>query len=169
MTFRFGVVAATARTGAEWTGTARRAEQLGYDILLVPDTLHTLSPFAALAAAAASTTRLRVGTYVLSAPNRTPEHVAWETRTLQLLSGGRFELGIGGGRPGADRDAATLGGAFGPPGERLGRGGGTRPALWGAGFPRRSWWRPASRACSGWPPSRRTSWPWACRHSPLRT
>jgi len=121
MTFRFGVVAATARTGAEWTGTARRAEELGYDILLVPDTLHTLSPFAALAAAAASTSRLRVGTYVLSAPNRTPGLVAWETRTLQLLSGGRFELGIGGGRPGADRDAAALGATFGTPGERLRR------------------------------------------------
>ncbi|WP_433723831.1 LLM class flavin-dependent oxidoreductase [Actinoplanes sp. CA-051413] len=121
MTFRFGVVAATARTGAEWTTTAQQAEELGYDTLLVPDTVHTLSPFAALAAAAACTERLRVGTYVLSAPNRAPGLVAWETRTLQLLSGGRFELGIGGGRPGAERDAATLGAEFGTPGERLRR------------------------------------------------
>jgi alkanesulfonate monooxygenase SsuD/methylene tetrahydromethanopterin reductase-like flavin-dependent oxidoreductase (luciferase family) len=121
MTFRFGVVAATARTGAEWISTAQRAEALGYDTLLVPDTVHTLSPFAALAAAAASTSTLRLGTYVLSAPNRVPGMVAWETRSLQLLSGGRFELGIGGGRPGAEQDAAVLGAEFGSPGDRLRR------------------------------------------------
>lgn len=119
--FRFGVVAGQAASGAQWTATAQRAEQLGYDILLVPDTLHTLSPFAALAAAAAGTTTLKIGTYVLSAPNRTPGLVAWETKSLQLLSGGRFELGLGGGRPGAERDAEVLGGDFGTPGERYQR------------------------------------------------
>jgi probable F420-dependent oxidoreductase len=119
--FRFGVVAAQAPTGQAWVATARRAEELGYDILLVPDTVHTLAPFSALAAAAASTQTLRIGTYVLSAPNRAPALVAWEAETLHLLSGGRFELGLGGGRPGADRDAALLGGDFGTPGERLRR------------------------------------------------
>jgi alkanesulfonate monooxygenase SsuD/methylene tetrahydromethanopterin reductase-like flavin-dependent oxidoreductase (luciferase family) len=117
--FRFGVVAGRADSGAQWAQTARRAEQLGYDILLAPDTLHTLSPFAALAAAAAVTTTLKVGTYVLSAPNRPAGLVAWETTSLQLLSGGRFELGLGGGRPGAATDAETLGASFGTPGERL--------------------------------------------------
>ncbi|GAA3350143.1 LLM class flavin-dependent oxidoreductase [Amorphoplanes nipponensis] len=121
MTFRFGVVAATARTGAEWLATARQAEELGFDTLLVPDTVQTLSPFPALAAAAAATDRLRVGTYVLSAPNRAPGVVAWEARTLQLLSSGRLEVGIGGGRPGAERDAEKLGARFGTPGERLRR------------------------------------------------
>src|SRR5262245_35521847 len=100
--FRFGVVAGKAASGAEWAATARRAEGLGYDTLLVPDTLNTFAPFAALAAAAAVTTTLRIGTYVLSAPNRSPGLVAWEAETLQQLSGGRFELGIGGGRPGAE-------------------------------------------------------------------
>ena len=119
MSFRFGVVAGEASSGAQWVATARRAEQLGYDILLVPDTLNTLAPFPALATAAASTTTLRVGSYVLSAPNRAPGLVAWETRSLQLLSGGRFELGVGGGRPGAERDAAAVGGRFGTPAERL--------------------------------------------------
>ena len=119
--FRFGIVAATASTGAEWVATARRAEELGYDTLLVPDTLNTLAPFPALATAAASTRTLRVGTYVLSAPNRAPALVAWESKSLHLLTGGRFELGLGGGRPGADRDAAALGGSFGTPGERLQR------------------------------------------------
>jgi probable F420-dependent oxidoreductase len=119
--FRFGIVAATAASGAEWVATAKRAEELGYDTLLVPDTLHTLAPFPALAAAAASTRTLRVGTYVLSAPNRSPALVAWESKSLHLLTDGRFELGLGGGRPGADRDAAALGGNFGTPGERLQR------------------------------------------------
>jgi alkanesulfonate monooxygenase SsuD/methylene tetrahydromethanopterin reductase-like flavin-dependent oxidoreductase (luciferase family) len=58
---------------------------------------------------------------VLSAPNRSAALVAWETETLQQLSGGRFELGIGGGRPGAERDAEALGGAFGTPADRLAR------------------------------------------------
>lgn len=117
--FRFGVVAAKASSGAEWAATARRAEELGYDTLLIPDTVHTYAPFAALAAAAAVTTTLRVGTYVLSAPNRTPGLMAYEAETLQQLSDGRFEFGIGGGRPGAERDAAVLGGHFGTPAERL--------------------------------------------------
>ncbi|GIM91643.1 LLM class flavin-dependent oxidoreductase [Paractinoplanes toevensis] len=119
--FRFGVVAGKAPSGTEWAATARRAEELGYDTLLVPDTLNTFAPFPALAAAAAATTSLRVGTYVLSAPNRTPGLVTWEAETLQQLSDGRFELGIGGGRPGAAEDAASLGGDFGTPGERLDR------------------------------------------------
>jgi probable F420-dependent oxidoreductase len=119
--FRFGVVAARAPDGAGWAATARRAEELGYDTLLVPDTIHTLAPFPALAAAAAATTTLRVGSYVLSVPNRTPGLVAWETETLQLLSDGRFELGLGAGRPDAERDAAALGADFGTPADRLAR------------------------------------------------
>ncbi|MFC7527387.1 LLM class flavin-dependent oxidoreductase [Actinoplanes sp. GCM10030250] len=119
--FRFGVVAGQAHSGADWARTARRAEDLGYDVLLVPDTLFTLPPFAALAAAATITTRLRLGTYVLSAPNRTPAQVAWEAKSLQTLSDGRLELGLGGGRPGGERDAIALAGAFGTPGERLRR------------------------------------------------
>ena len=119
--FRFGVVAGKAPSGAEWAATARRAEELGYDTLLIPDTVHTYAPFAALAAAAAVTSSLRVGTYVLSAPNRSPGLVAWEAETLQQLSDGRFELGVGGGRPGAERDAEALGGDWGTPADRLGR------------------------------------------------
>src|SRR5689334_20512950 len=119
--FRLGVVAGKAPSGAEWAATARRAEELGYDTLLIPDTVHTYAPFAALAAAAAVTSSLRVGTYVLSAPNRSPGLVAWEAETLQQLSDGRFELGVGGGRPGAERDAEALGGRFGTPADRLAR------------------------------------------------
>ncbi|MET8862406.1 LLM class flavin-dependent oxidoreductase [Nonomuraea sp. NPDC004580] len=64
--FRFGTVAGRAPDAGVWTGLARRAESLGYATLLAPDTLGTFSPFPALAAAAAATTSLRVGTYVLS-------------------------------------------------------------------------------------------------------
>ncbi|WP_431902062.1 LLM class flavin-dependent oxidoreductase [Nonomuraea sp. bgisy101] len=119
--FRFGAVAGYAPGGGAWTGLARRAEQLGYGSLLIPDTLGTLAPFPALAAAAAATTTLRLGTYVLSAPNRTPGQVAWEARTLQTLSDGRFELGLGAGRPGAEADTAKLGVPYGTPAERVAR------------------------------------------------
>jgi probable F420-dependent oxidoreductase len=98
---------------------ARRAESLGYASFLVPDTQATLSPFPALAAAATATSSLRVGTYVLSAPNRTPGAVAWESASLDMLSGGRFELGLGAGRPAARDDATRLGVPFGSPSERV--------------------------------------------------
>ncbi|WP_090946475.1 LLM class flavin-dependent oxidoreductase [Nonomuraea jiangxiensis] len=117
--FRFGAVAGQAPDADSWAGLARRAESRGYSTLLVPDTLGTLSPFVATAVAAAVTTTLRVGTFVLSAPYRTPETVAWETATLHRLTGGRFELGLGAGRPGAEQDAATLGVAWGTPSHRI--------------------------------------------------
>ncbi|MEV0237373.1 LLM class flavin-dependent oxidoreductase [Nonomuraea sp. NPDC050786] len=119
--FRFGAVAGHATDADAWTGLARRAESLGYSTLLVPDTLRTLSPFIAAAVAATATTTLRVGTFVLSAANRTPETVAWETSTLRTLTGGRFELGLGAGRPDAEQDAAALGVRYGTPGERIER------------------------------------------------
>ncbi|GAA2215761.1 LLM class flavin-dependent oxidoreductase [Nonomuraea monospora] len=119
--FRFGTVAGQAPDAAAWTGLARRAEGLGYSTLLVPDTLGTFSPFTAAAVAATATTTLRVGTYVLSVPNRTPRAVAWESATLHQLTGGRFELGLGAGRPDAESDAAALGVRFGTPGQRIER------------------------------------------------
>ncbi|OUC80489.1 LLM class flavin-dependent oxidoreductase [Streptosporangium minutum] len=119
--FRFGAVAGYAPSAEAWAGLARRAERMGYATLLVPDTLGTFSPFAAAATAAAVTTTLRVGTYVVSAPYRTPEAVAWETSTLHTLTGGRFELGVGAGRPRAEQDAAVLGVEFGTPAQRIER------------------------------------------------
>lgn len=119
--FRFGVVAASARDAGEWTGLARRVEGLGYSTLLCPDGTGTLTPFAALSAAATATSTLRLGTYVLASPLRTPGTVAWETASLDLLSGGRFELGLGAGRPAAEQDAVRLGVPFGSAGERVTR------------------------------------------------
>jgi len=119
--FRFGVVAGQTRSGEDWARTARRAVDLGYDTLLIPDTLYTPAPMVTLATAAAVAPGLRVGTYVLSVANRTPALVAWEAGTMQVLTGGRFELGLGTGRPGSDRDAAVLGGTWGTAGDRVRR------------------------------------------------
>jgi probable F420-dependent oxidoreductase len=119
--FRFGAVAAFGRTGREWAATARHLEQLGFSILLCPDGTGTFAPFQALTAAAAVTSTLRLGSYVLAAPLRTPGEVAWETASLDVLSEGRFELGLGAGRPAAEADAGRLGLPFGTPAERVSR------------------------------------------------
>jgi len=97
-TFRFAVVAALAPTAQAWQETALRAEELGYDTLLAPDTMTTLEPFTALAAAATATERLRVGTFVLPVPFYPPSEITWRALALDLLSGGRFDLGLGAGR-----------------------------------------------------------------------
>jgi probable F420-dependent oxidoreductase len=117
--FRFGVVTGRAATGEDWLALAQRVEGFGYSTLLVPDTRHTFSPFAAIAAAGAVTTRLRFGTFVLSAPNWTPGLLVREAATARELTGGRFELGLGAGRPDAAVDAERFGRPFGSPGERL--------------------------------------------------
>src|SRR5579859_6257622 len=106
--FRFGVVAPQARTATEWKETAARAEALGYSTLMLPDTTGPiLAPFAALGVAAASTSTLRVGNWVLASDFRNPVLMAREAATLDLLSDGRFELGLGAGRD--DNDYASLG------------------------------------------------------------
>ncbi len=101
--FRFGVSIRGAESADAWWATARRAEELGFDILLMPDHFGShFSPIAALTAAAVATTRLRVGTYVLANDFRDPLVLAREAATLDLLSGGRFELGLGAGWSVAD-------------------------------------------------------------------
>lgn len=108
MNMHFGIVTAP-RSGSEWVRTVQAAEQQGYATVLLPDTLYTPSPFPALAAAAAVTSTLRLRPNVLAAPMRTPAVTARETSTLQLLSDGRFELGMGTGRPDAGAEAEKLG------------------------------------------------------------
>ncbi len=120
--FHFGVVAALARTGEEWVAKARRIESLGYSTLGVPDGVrHTLAPLPALATAAAATRTLRVGTYVIANDFRNPVLLAKEAATLDLLSGGRFELGMGAGRPAAAEDNRMMGIGFDPGGVRVDR------------------------------------------------
>ncbi|MGE3909574.1 MAG: TIGR03621 family F420-dependent LLM class oxidoreductase [Chloroflexota bacterium] len=108
--FRFGVVAAQAPTAQDWIATARQAEQLGFSSFLIPDTLGpTLAPISALTAVAVSTQTLRVGPYVLANDLRNPVLLARECATLDYLSGGRFELGLGAGRPGIEADYRKAG------------------------------------------------------------
>jgi probable F420-dependent oxidoreductase len=97
--FRFGVVAGYAPSRAAWIGLARRAEELGYAVLLTPDRTSggTPSPVPALAVAASATTTLRVGTYVFANGYRHPVTLAREVATLDVLTDGRFELGLGTG------------------------------------------------------------------------
>jgi alkanesulfonate monooxygenase SsuD/methylene tetrahydromethanopterin reductase-like flavin-dependent oxidoreductase (luciferase family) len=97
-TFRFAAQA-VPQDGGQWLATARRAEELGYSTLLMPDGMQLLSPLPALALAAGATTSLRVGTFVLASPLRAPRLAAWDAHTLSVLTGGRFEFGIGTGRP----------------------------------------------------------------------
>jgi probable F420-dependent oxidoreductase len=120
--FRFGVVAAQAASGEEWIAKARRVEALGYATLVVPDGLrYTLAPLPALAVAAAATRTLRVGTYVIANDLRHPVLLAKDVATLDALCGGRFELGIGAGRPAAAEDNRMLGLALDSGGVRVAR------------------------------------------------
>lgn len=105
--FRFAVQAAP-HNGGQWLGIAQRAENLGYSSLLTADGLHLLSPLPALALAAGATKTLRVGAFVFASPLRPPRLTAWDAHSLSLLSGGRFEFGIGTGRPEVVDQAAEL-------------------------------------------------------------
>jgi len=118
--FRFAVHSAHARDGEAWLAQARRAEELGYETLYVPDHLGgQLSPIAALAAAAAVTQRLRIGPYVFANDFRHPLVMAREAATIDILSGGRLELGLGAGwRP---SDYRQLGYRYDRPGVRIDR------------------------------------------------
>ena len=118
--FRFGVNTWGAGPRAAWTDNARKVEGLGYSVLTVPDHLSDfLAPIPALAAAAHATKDLRVGTMVLNNDLRHPVLVAREAATLDLLSDGRLELGLGAGHMKTEYDQAGL--TFDPGGTRVER------------------------------------------------
>jgi probable F420-dependent oxidoreductase len=122
---RFGVVSESVLDGPAWADHARRVEEAGIGSLLIRDHFSAgafgqqLAPFSALAAAAAVTERLHVGTMVLSNDFRHPAIVAHEAASLHHLSGGRFELGIGAGWYRPEYSAAGI--PFDRPGQRIDR------------------------------------------------
>ena len=118
--FRFGAHIRDGSSGTAWQEKARTVERLGYDILTMPDHFGTQLAYApALMAAALATTTLRIGTLTLDNDFRHPSIVAGETATLDLLSDGRYELGLGAGWMQTDYDRAGI--PFDAPGTRVNR------------------------------------------------
>jgi probable F420-dependent oxidoreductase len=111
--------------------SARRAEELGFDSVWISDhffadigryggpkgSLGTVEPFTALAALATATERVHLGTLVACTSFRNPAHIAKMSTTIDLLSGGRFELGLGAGW--FEREFDAFGFDFATPGERF--------------------------------------------------
>lgn len=123
--FRFGVFAEAARSRDALLDTARRAEDTGYATFLLRDHFiaepfgHQLAPLTGLAAVVDATKTLRVGTLVLSNDYRHPVILAKELATLDVLSNGRVELGLGAGFSQAEYDQAGM--RFDRPGIRVER------------------------------------------------
>ena len=118
--FRFAVHTSDAPDGATWTSEARRYEDLGFSTLLLRDHFDDqLAPIAAMTAAAAATTTLRVGCLVFDNDYRHPLVLAKEMATIDVLSGGRVDVGIGAGWMAPDYEQAGM--PFDPPGTRVSR------------------------------------------------
>ncbi len=118
--FRFGVTLLGAASRREWIDKVRKVEDLGYSVLQVPDHLgNQFSPTLACISAAEASRTLRLGTLVLDINYRHLALLAKEVATLDLLSEGRFELGLGAGW--IARESQMAGIPFDPAGQRVGR------------------------------------------------
>ena len=118
--FRFAVHTSAAPDGKTWMNEARRYEDLGFSTLLLRDHFDDqLGPIAAMTAAAAATTTLRVGCLVFDNDYRHPLVLAKELATIDVLSGGRVDVGIGAGWMAPDYEQAGI--PFDPPGTRVSR------------------------------------------------
>jgi probable F420-dependent oxidoreductase len=119
--FRFGVMAPRAESAAQYREIATKAEDLGYSTLYVPDHFvdHPLGPIPAMAMAAEATKTLRVGSLVFGNDYRHPVVLARDAATLDLLSNGRLELGLGAGWMTVDYEKAGI--PLDPPGVRVSR------------------------------------------------
>jgi probable F420-dependent oxidoreductase len=118
--FRFGVQLSKAPTGRAWRDLARRIESLGYSTLFIPDHFEDqLAPIAALTSAAEATETLRVGSLVFDNDYRHPLVLAKEMATLDLLSEGRVEVGLGAGWQRSDYEQSGI--AYDPPALRVAR------------------------------------------------
>ena len=117
--FRFGVVTPLTTDLPTWRDRVRRIADTGYSTLLMPDVPRWQLAPGPMLAAAATLTDLRVGTWVYASPLRAAWNTAWEAHTLSVLTDGRFEMGIGTGRPGIEDELRELGLPIVPPSERL--------------------------------------------------
>lgn len=118
--FRFGLQVAKAESGKAWRALARKVEDQGFSTLLVPDHFDDqFAPVPALAAAAEATTHLRLGTLVLDNDYKHPVVHAKELATMDVLSGGRLEVGFGAGWMRTDYERSGM--AYDPPGTRIDR------------------------------------------------
>jgi len=118
--FRFGVQLSTAPTAEAWRDVAREVEGLGYATLFLPDHFgDQLAPVPAMMAAADATTTLRVGTLVFDNDYKHPVVLAKEMATIDLLSGGRVEFGLGAGWMASDYDQSGI--AMDTPSVRIAR------------------------------------------------
>ncbi len=118
--FRFGVQCSRASTRSEWIDLARRTEANGFDCLTMPDHFtDQLAPVPALQAVADATTTLRVGALVWDNDYKHPVVLAKELATIDLLSEGRLEIGIGAGWMISDYEQAGM--PYDPAGVRIDR------------------------------------------------
>ena len=117
--FRFGVVAPVLTDMPTWRDQVRRIADSGYSTLLMPDVPQWQPAPAPTLAVAAAQTDLRVGTWVYASPLRPAWTTAWEAHSMTVLTEGRFEMGIGTGRPGIEDELRELGMPVAPPRERL--------------------------------------------------
>ena len=106
--FRFSTNTFGLTSLADFVARCRRVEELGYDTLFAADHLGSTAPFQMLVAAAAATSRLRLGTLVLNAPFWNPALLAREIITADVLTEGRLEVGLGSGHMKWEFDEAKI-------------------------------------------------------------
>jgi probable F420-dependent oxidoreductase len=118
--FRFALQVFHASTGADWARLVQRTEEYGYDVISMPDHFDgQFAPIPGLAAAASATNRAHLSMFVLANDFHIPAVLAKEAATLDVLSDGRLELGIGAGWNAAEFEQAGL--LFDPPATRIDR------------------------------------------------
>ena len=106
--FRFALQALPRGTRGEWQDVARKAEALGYSTLQTADHVGVVDPFTPLVSAAAATSTLRVGPLVVNNALHHPVLLARQAATVDLLTDGRLELGLGVGWAQAEHDATGI-------------------------------------------------------------
>lgn len=117
--FRFGVVCPVTADLRAWRDRVRRVADSGYSTLLMPDVPEWQPAPGPALALAAGLADIPVGTWVYASPVRPAWTTAWEAHSLSVLTEGRFEMGIGIGRPGIEDQLHELGLPVVPRGERF--------------------------------------------------